>query len=153
MLYLAPLPIASAGLVAFLWWQLGRLPLTGDRWSWTPFAAATALFTLAYGGWPIHSTLCRAGEDYDLRGGVSAGKPVHHSNWHVVRLTCDFGIHRAVLLYFPRQSDCTTLRLIRVLALMFEKRAARLCAPPFFASLRSQRFHSTCASIMSTRVA
>lgn len=46
MLYLAPLPIASAGLVAFLWW----LPLTGDRWSWTPFAAATALFTLAYGG-------------------------------------------------------------------------------------------------------
>ncbi|MEM5468057.1 cytochrome d ubiquinol oxidase subunit II [Celeribacter marinus] len=48
--YLAPLPIISVLLVVFVWWQLARLPLNYDRWSWTPFAAATALFTLAYGG-------------------------------------------------------------------------------------------------------
>jgi cytochrome d ubiquinol oxidase subunit II len=48
--YLSPLPILSVVLVLFLWWQLSRLPLHNDRWSWTPFAAATGLFTLAYGG-------------------------------------------------------------------------------------------------------
>lgn len=48
--YLSPLPIISVALVLFLWWQLARLPLSNDRWSWTPFAAATTLFTLAYGG-------------------------------------------------------------------------------------------------------
>jgi cytochrome d ubiquinol oxidase subunit II len=48
--YLSPLPIISAALVFFLWWQLARLPLSNDRWSWTPFAAATTLFALAYGG-------------------------------------------------------------------------------------------------------
>lgn len=50
MLYLSPLPVLSAALVGFLWWKLSRLPLVNDRWSWTPFAAATGLFTLAYGG-------------------------------------------------------------------------------------------------------
>jgi cytochrome bd ubiquinol oxidase subunit II len=48
--YLSPLPIISVALVLFLWWQLARLPLSNDRWSWTPFAAATTLFALAYGG-------------------------------------------------------------------------------------------------------
>jgi len=48
--YLSPLPIISALLVAFLWWQLARLPLKNDRWSWPPFAAAMALFTLAFFG-------------------------------------------------------------------------------------------------------
>ena len=48
--YLAPLPILSGALVAFVWWQLSRLPLQNDRWSWTPFAAAIVLFSLAYGG-------------------------------------------------------------------------------------------------------
>ena len=48
--YLAPLPILSGALVAFVWWQLSRLPLQNDRWSWTPFAVAIALFSLAYGG-------------------------------------------------------------------------------------------------------
>jgi len=48
--YLAPLPILSGALVAFVWWQLSRLPLQNDRWSWTPFATAIALFSLAYGG-------------------------------------------------------------------------------------------------------
>jgi len=48
--YLSPLPIISAALIIFLWRQLARLPLSNDRWSWTPFAATTTLFTLAYGG-------------------------------------------------------------------------------------------------------
>ncbi|MEQ6204398.1 cytochrome d ubiquinol oxidase subunit II [Sulfitobacter sp. HNIBRBA2951] len=48
--YLSPLPILSLVLVGYLWRQLARLPLAEDRMSWTPFAAAIALFTLAYGG-------------------------------------------------------------------------------------------------------
>ena len=52
--YLAPLPILSGALVAFVWWQLSRLPLQNDRWSWTPFAAEIALFSLTYGGM-VHS--------------------------------------------------------------------------------------------------
>jgi len=48
--YLSLLPIISGALVVFLWWKLARLPLSSDRWSWTPFAAATALFALAYLG-------------------------------------------------------------------------------------------------------
>ncbi len=48
--YLSPIPIISGALIVGLWWQLRRLPLKNDRWSWTPFAAAIALFTLAYGG-------------------------------------------------------------------------------------------------------
>jgi len=50
IIYLSPVPIISGALIAGLWWQLRRLPLKNDRWSWTPFAAAIALFTLAYGG-------------------------------------------------------------------------------------------------------
>ena len=50
IVYLSPLPILSGLLVVFLWVQLRRMPFENDRWSWTPFAAATALFTLAYCG-------------------------------------------------------------------------------------------------------
>jgi len=50
ILYLSPLPILSGVLVVFLWIQLRRMPFENDRFSWTPFAAATALFTLAYTG-------------------------------------------------------------------------------------------------------
>ena len=50
ILYLSPLPILSAVLVVFLWVQLRRMPFENDRYSWTPFAAATALFALAYTG-------------------------------------------------------------------------------------------------------
>lgn len=50
ILLLAPLPVASAGLVALLWWVLRRLPMEGDRLNWLPFAAATALFALAFLG-------------------------------------------------------------------------------------------------------
>ncbi|MCB5199343.1 cytochrome d ubiquinol oxidase subunit II [Loktanella sp. DSM 29012] len=48
--YLSPLPILSMALVGYLWWKLRRLPFVDDRWAWTPFAAATGLFVLAYGG-------------------------------------------------------------------------------------------------------
>ncbi len=49
-LYLSPLPILSAALVGFLWWKLRRLPTKNDRFAWSPFAAATALFALAFAG-------------------------------------------------------------------------------------------------------
>lgn len=49
-LYLAPLPLISGALVVFLWWKLRRLPQDNDRYAWTPFAAATALFAASYIG-------------------------------------------------------------------------------------------------------
>ena len=42
--------LISAALIVFLWWKLRRLPQENDRFSWTPFAAATGLFTLSYFG-------------------------------------------------------------------------------------------------------
>ncbi|WP_438991812.1 cytochrome d ubiquinol oxidase subunit II [Lentibacter sp.] len=48
--YLWVLPLVSALLVGFVWRQLGRLPRAHDRAAWRPFAAAAALFTLAFGG-------------------------------------------------------------------------------------------------------
>lgn len=50
ILYLSPLPILSAMLVVYLWWQLSQLPRSDEKRVWGPFAAATALFTLAFGG-------------------------------------------------------------------------------------------------------
>lgn len=50
MLWLAPLPIVSAALIAALWRQLHRLPLPDDRGSRWPFAGAIALFTLGFIG-------------------------------------------------------------------------------------------------------
>jgi len=50
MAYLAPLPILSVLLLALLWAALRRLPMERDRLSWVPFAAATALFVLAFVG-------------------------------------------------------------------------------------------------------
>ena len=49
-LLLAPLPIISALLVVWLWWMLRRMPYMQDRWSWLPFAAATSLWVMAFGG-------------------------------------------------------------------------------------------------------
>ncbi|PRY94415.1 cytochrome bd-I ubiquinol oxidase subunit 2 apoprotein [Hasllibacter halocynthiae] len=49
-LLLAPLPVLSAALIAFLWWKLRRMPYDDDRWNWTPFAAAMAIFALAFLG-------------------------------------------------------------------------------------------------------
>ncbi|MEL6607755.1 MAG: cytochrome d ubiquinol oxidase subunit II [Pseudomonadota bacterium] len=48
--YLAPLPIISGALVAFLWWKLRRMPYDDDRYAWSPFVAAMALFILAFLG-------------------------------------------------------------------------------------------------------
>ncbi len=49
-LYLAPLPVLSGVLVLGLWRLLARMPLSGDHWSWLPFALATCLWTMAFGG-------------------------------------------------------------------------------------------------------
>lgn len=49
-LYLAPLPILSALLVYWLWAMLRDMPYPEDRRSWQPFAAATALWIMAFGG-------------------------------------------------------------------------------------------------------
>ncbi|MEM7076884.1 MAG: cytochrome d ubiquinol oxidase subunit II [Pseudomonadota bacterium] len=50
ILYIAPLPVISAVLVAVLWWLLRRMPFDADRYSWLPFATATMLFCLSYAG-------------------------------------------------------------------------------------------------------
>ncbi len=50
ILYLAPLPLISALLLAGLWLALRRLPQRDGRNEWVPFAAATALFVLAFLG-------------------------------------------------------------------------------------------------------
>lgn len=50
LLYLAPFPILSAALIAYLWWKLRRLPMAEDRFAWMPFAATMALFSLSFGG-------------------------------------------------------------------------------------------------------
>ncbi|MEO1694688.1 MAG: cytochrome d ubiquinol oxidase subunit II [Pseudomonadota bacterium] len=47
---LAPLPILSAGLLAYMWYVLQRLPDDPDRLDWVPFAASTLLFAIAYAG-------------------------------------------------------------------------------------------------------
>ncbi len=49
-LYLAPLPFLSVLLVYALWSMLQKMPFAGDRWSWLPFAAATSLWVMAFGG-------------------------------------------------------------------------------------------------------
>lgn len=49
-LYLSPLPILSGLLVFWLWSMLRKMPYLGDRRSWQPFAAATALWVMAFGG-------------------------------------------------------------------------------------------------------
>ncbi|MFT6022813.1 MAG: cytochrome d ubiquinol oxidase subunit II [Ascidiaceihabitans sp.] len=49
-LYLSPLPIISMALVAYIWWELRRLPRVGDRRAWGPFCAAAALFICAFVG-------------------------------------------------------------------------------------------------------
>ncbi len=49
-LWLAPLPLASAAIVVWLWAVLRRLPRPGDRGAWAPFRLATALWVLAFLG-------------------------------------------------------------------------------------------------------
>ena len=47
---LAPLPLTSAALITGVWIALKYLPDAEERWSWTPFAGAVALFSLAFAG-------------------------------------------------------------------------------------------------------
>jgi len=49
-LWLAVLPLASVGIVVWLWAVLRRLPDVGDRGAWTPFVLASALWMLAFVG-------------------------------------------------------------------------------------------------------
>jgi len=49
-LYLSPLPIISGLLVYWLWSMLRQMPYENDSRSWQPFAAATALWVMAFGG-------------------------------------------------------------------------------------------------------
>jgi cytochrome d ubiquinol oxidase subunit II len=49
-LLLSPLPILSGLLVVALWVMLRRMPFAADGFSWMPFAAATALWAMAFGG-------------------------------------------------------------------------------------------------------
>lgn len=49
-LWLAPLPILSAALIAGIWWGLKRLPAKDDAYAWAPFCAGMALFAAAFGG-------------------------------------------------------------------------------------------------------
>jgi cytochrome d ubiquinol oxidase subunit II len=50
LLRLAPIPLATAVLLAALWRALGRYPLEGDRRPWAPFAGAVTVFVLAFAG-------------------------------------------------------------------------------------------------------
>ncbi|WP_210526672.1 cytochrome d ubiquinol oxidase subunit II [Rubellimicrobium arenae] len=50
VLLLAPIPLATAALLAGLWLALGRYPRPGDRWNWVPFAGAVGIFVLAFVG-------------------------------------------------------------------------------------------------------
>ena len=49
-LYLSPLPVLSGLLVLWLWSMLRKMPFENDRRSWLPFAAATALWVMAFCG-------------------------------------------------------------------------------------------------------
>ncbi|MEP9397983.1 cytochrome d ubiquinol oxidase subunit II [Mesorhizobium sp. KR2-14] len=50
MIYLAPLPIVSAILFVWLWWQTFHLPKERDRHSILPFFTLAAIFTLGFCG-------------------------------------------------------------------------------------------------------
>ena len=49
-LWLAPLPLAAAALLAGLWWSLHRLDLTNDRAAWLPFTMGSGLFCVTFAG-------------------------------------------------------------------------------------------------------
>lgn len=50
VLWLAPLPIVSILVLAWVWRVLDRLPLPGDRQAWAPLAGAFGLIVLGFGG-------------------------------------------------------------------------------------------------------
>ena len=50
IILLAPFPLLSAIVIGALWLMLGHLRAHPSRWDWVPFAAATALFVIAFFG-------------------------------------------------------------------------------------------------------
>lgn len=50
MLFLAPVPLVTGGLILMLEILLRRLPLEGDRLCWAPFATIIGIFVLCFGG-------------------------------------------------------------------------------------------------------
>jgi cytochrome d ubiquinol oxidase subunit II len=50
MMWLAPLPLLSAGLFLWLWLLTFRLPAKGDRHALTPFLVLSAIFALGFAG-------------------------------------------------------------------------------------------------------
>ena len=110
--YLAPLPILSGALVAFVWWQLSRLPLQNDRWSWTPFAAEIALFSLTYGGM-VHSFYPYiVPKKITIHDAASAPESLFIILIGTLFLLPSIvWIYDAVILHLPPQSDGTALRL------------------------------------------
>ncbi len=50
ILFLAPLPFLSAGIVIAIWIALRHLPTENDSWTWIPFAGFTLLNAMAFFG-------------------------------------------------------------------------------------------------------
>lgn len=47
---LAPIPLGTAALFAVVAWLLQRMPLSGDRLAWAPFAGAVSIFMAGFHG-------------------------------------------------------------------------------------------------------
>ena len=50
LLFLAPVPLATAALFLWVEFQLRKLPAFGDRGAWRPFAAVIGIFVLSFAG-------------------------------------------------------------------------------------------------------
>jgi len=50
MLWLAPIPIATAGLIVLLYTLLRKMPLKNDRYCWTPLVTTTGIYILSFAG-------------------------------------------------------------------------------------------------------
>jgi cytochrome d ubiquinol oxidase subunit II len=50
IILLAPLPLGAAILFGIVWYAIGHLPRTDDRFSWVPFAGSAGIFALAFAG-------------------------------------------------------------------------------------------------------
>ncbi len=50
LLFLAPLPLVSAGMFVVLWLSLRYAPDPEERWTWVPFVSVTLLMILAFAG-------------------------------------------------------------------------------------------------------
>ena len=48
--WLAPIPLATAGLIAFLYFILRKLPFENDRYCWVPLITTTGIFIMSFIG-------------------------------------------------------------------------------------------------------